>query len=153
MQTRQQTRPTTKSPRHRQGAALVEMALVLPIFVMITLGIVEFGRAMMVSQLVTNAAREGTRLAIVDGTTNSEVDDFVEQFLNASVGVAAADVTVTITVEEAAGNPSAGNAVENASAKDLVTVKVEVPFDKVSYVAGSYLGGKNLVAQAAMRHE
>ena len=47
--------------RHdRRGAALVEMALVLPIFFGVVLGIVEFGRAMMVSQMVTNAAREAT---------------------------------------------------------------------------------------------
>jgi Flp pilus assembly protein TadG len=46
---------------------LVEMALVLPVFMMVLLGIVEFGRAMMVSQLLANASREGARLAIVEG--------------------------------------------------------------------------------------
>lgn len=142
-----------RGTNRRDGAALVEMALVLPIFVMVTLGIVEFGRAMMVSQLVTNAAREGTRLAIVDGSTNAEVDTFIDDFLVAAVGVNKADITVDITVDEATGNPSAGNAVESASSKDLVTIKVQVPFDKVSYVAGSYLSGKNLVAVSAMRHE
>ena len=40
----------------RRGAAVVEMAMVLPIFMMVVFGIVEFGRAMMVGQMVTRAS-------------------------------------------------------------------------------------------------
>ncbi|NQV23716.1 MAG: pilus assembly protein [Rhodopirellula sp.] len=140
--------------RHnRRGAALVEMALVLPIFFGVVLGIVEFGRAMMVSQMVTNAAREATRLAIIDGSTNTTVDTWVKDFLKDSINVAAGDVTVTITVVAAQGNDDPMNQVGNAQARDLVTVNVSVPFDKVSYVPGNYLNGKNLSAQSSMRHE
>jgi Flp pilus assembly protein TadG len=140
--------------RHnRRGAALVEMALVLPIFFGVVLGIVEFGRAMMVSQMVTNAAREATRLAIIDGSTNTTVDTWVKGFLKDSINVAAGDVTVTITVVAAQGNDDPMNQVGNAQARDLVTVNVSVPFDKVSYVPGNYLNGKNLSAQSSMRHE
>ena len=45
-----------KQTKHRRGAALVETAMVLPMFFLVVLCIVEFGRAMMVSQLVTTAA-------------------------------------------------------------------------------------------------
>lgn len=132
---------------------MVEMALVLPIFFMVVLGIVEFGRAMMVGQMVTNAAREGTRMGIVDGETNTTVTNWIEDFLENSINVDPNDVTVTITVTEATGNPPASNQIGNASAKDLITVHVSVPFDEVSYVPGDYLNGKNLTAQSAMRHE
>lgn len=142
-----------RTNRDRRGAALVEMALVLPIFMAVVLGIVEFGRAMMVGQMVTNAAREATRLAIIDGSTNSAVETWVDDFLSDAVGVSAADVTTTITVVAAPGNDDPLNEVGNAQARDLVTVKVSVPFDKVSYVPGSYLNGKNLSAQSSMRHE
>jgi Flp pilus assembly protein TadG len=137
----------------RRGAAIVEMALVLPIFFMVVLGIVEFGRAMMVSQMVTNAAREATRLAIIDGSTNTSVTTWVEEFLGDSINVEASDVTVTITVVAAPGNDDPLNQVANAQARDLVTVIVSVPFDEVSYVPGSYLNGKNLSARSSMRHE
>ena len=137
----------------RRGAAMVEMAIVLPIFFMVVLGIVEFGRAMMVSQMVTNSAREATRLAIIDGQTNTTVTTWVKDFLNQSIGVAAGDVTVAITVVPATGNPDPANQIGNAKARDLVTVNVSVPFNKVSYVPGSYLNGKNLSARSAMRHE
>jgi Flp pilus assembly protein TadG len=139
--------------RRRPGAAIVEMAMVLPIFVMIVLGIIEFGRAMMVGQMVTNAAREATRLAIIDGSTNSTVSSWITEFLNDSIGVSASDVTVTITVDAAPGNPDPLDQIGNALPRDLVKVKVAVPFDKVSYITGDYLNGKNLSAQSAMRHE
>ena len=67
--------------------------------------------------------------------------------------MAASDVTVTITVDAAPGNDDQNDLVENAQARDLVTVNVSVPLDKVSYVPGSYLNGKNLSAQSSMRHE
>ena len=54
-----------RNKQDRRGTAMVEMALVLPIFLMLVLGIIEFGRAMMIANLVTNAAREGARVACV----------------------------------------------------------------------------------------
>lgn len=137
----------------RRGVAAVEMAMVLPIFVMVVLGIVEFGRAMMVGQMVTNAAREATRLSIVDGSSNTSVTTWVESFLNDSLGVSASDVTVTITVDPAPDNDDPLDKIEDAQTRDLVTIKIEVPFDKVSYIPGDYLSGKKLKAQSAMRHE
>ena len=137
----------------RRGAALVEMALVLPIFVAVTLGIVEFGRAMMVGNLVTNAAREGARLGIIDGATNSEVQQAVEDFLQAAVGVAPADVTITIACEPYPGNPDPADQVDNCSPRDLVSVSVQVPYNKVSYIKPQFLSGKQLKGSASMRHE
>ena len=134
---------------NRRGTALVEMALVLPIFLMIVLGVIEFGRAMMVSQVVTNAAREGARSAVVDGSTNAEVTSWIEDFLEGAIGTAPGDVDVTITVD----NPAAANEIANAETRDLITVEVEVPFEKVQYIAGKYLANKNLRAVSSMRHE
>ncbi|MBC8289375.1 MAG: pilus assembly protein [Planctomycetes bacterium] len=144
---------TVKKRNDRRGAAVVEMAMVLPIFMMVVLGIVEFGRAMMVGQMVTNAAREATRMAIVDGSSNTSVTQWVETFLNDSLGVSASDVTVAITVDPAPGNEDPLDKIEDAQTRDLVTIKIDVPFDKVSYIPGDYLSGKKLKAQSAMRHE
>jgi Flp pilus assembly protein TadG len=137
----------------RRGTALVEMALVLPIFMMVTLGIVEFGRAMMVSQLITNAAREGARLGIITGSTNADVQASVESFLLQAANISASDLSLDITVTPDTGNPNPGNQVVYAHSRDLVSVSVSVPFDKVSYISGNYLKGKTLVGRSAMRHE
>ena len=137
----------------RRGTALVEMALVLPIFLMVVLGIIEFGRALMVSQLVTNSAREGARSAMLDGSTNAEVTQDIKTFLQDACNVSQDQVTVTVTVTPATGNPDPGNQVANASPRDLINILVQVPFDQVALLSGDYLAGKNLVGEASMRHE
>lgn len=146
-------KPLKRTRPKRRGAALVEMALVLPIFVSVVLGIVEFGRAMMVAQLITNASREGARMGALDATTNTEVISSVKDFVSRSAGVDASHVSVNITIEPAAGNPDPGHQIASAQTRDLVTVQVQVPFDRVSYISGNWLDGRNLTAQTSMRHE
>lgn len=141
------------SSDRRRGAVTVEMALVLPLFCSLVLGIIEFGRGFMVAQLVTNAAREGARRAIVDGSTNSDVTSFIQTFLRTSANVGTGDVSVTITVTPAAGNPNPGNSIAACQSRDLININVKVPFNKVALITGKYLKGKNLSGNASMRHE
>lgn len=137
----------------RSGAALVESALVLPIFFLVTLSVVEFGRAFMVSQLLTNSAREGARLAITAGVTNQEVVDSVTDQVANTVGVNAAQVNVGITITPYTGNPDPGNDLTQASKRDLCNITASVLYDDVSFVPMRFLAGVSLTGQAAMRHE
>jgi Flp pilus assembly protein TadG len=146
-------RPHSTSMKHRRGAAAVEMAIVLPLFMMIVMGIIEFGRAMMVGQLVTNAARHGSRLSIVDGSTNATVETAVKDFVASSVGVAATDVSVDITVEAGSGNPDPNDVLADAKTKDVCKVAVRVPYNRVAYIAGSFLSDAELKGECVMRHE
>jgi Flp pilus assembly protein TadG len=138
---------------HRSGAATIEMALVMPIFCMFILAIVEFGRGFMVVQLLNDAAREGARSAILAGSTNAAITTDAKTFMVDTVKCLAADVTVTITITEAPGNPATSNTLANARKRDLCKVKVSVPFSKVSFLPGSYLKSRTLVGMSAMRHE
>ena len=52
--------------RRRLGQSLVEMAMVLPLLTFLTFGLVDFGRAYFFQVSVTNAAREGARVAILN---------------------------------------------------------------------------------------
>lgn len=139
--------------QRREGAALVEAALVLPVFFMAIVGIVEFGRGMMVTQLVTNTARETARQAVLDGSTNSQVTNFAKTSLAGAASAAVADVTVNISITPAPGSAASGNQLATSEAYDLITVEVAIPYDKVSFFTGNYLGGKTLSASATMRHE
>lgn len=143
----------TKKPELRRGAALVEMAIVLPIFLMVSFGIIEFGRAMMVANMVTNSAREGARMAVLDGSSNAQVTQAVHDFLQAALKVKPADVAVTITITPAAGNPDPANQCAAATARDLIAVDVQVPFSKVSILPATYIKTGNLIGRSAMRHE
>lgn len=144
-------RPATRS--RRDGAAVVEMALVLPVFLLIVMGIVEFGRAMMVGQLLTNGARHGARRAIIEGSTNSAVETEITDFLTATLNVPVSALTVVIEVEAGPGNPDPADDLGVAQPKDLVKVTVTVPFNQVAYIAGDFLSGTTLRGQCVMRHE
>ena len=137
----------------RRGAALVEAAFILPILFMVTLGIIEFGRAMMVAQMVTTAAREGARVGIMTGKSNADVNTAVTAMMQGGANASADKYTTTITVTPAAGNPSAGNECANANSGDIVTVVVQIPFENVSYLNPDWLAGSRLTGKCAMRHE
>ena len=49
----------------QRGAALLETAITLPIVLLVSVGIFEFGRAYQTWQVLTNAAREGARIAVL----------------------------------------------------------------------------------------
>ena len=53
--------------RSEDGAQLVEFALVLPLLLFVVLGIAEFGFIFQRYEVVTNAAREGARIAVLPG--------------------------------------------------------------------------------------
>lgn len=64
----------------RRGQALVEFALVIPIFLLLLVAIFDLGRAVFAYNTLTNAAREGARLAIV----NQDEASIIQHAKNAS---------------------------------------------------------------------
>lgn len=60
--------------RRDDGAALVEFALVLSLLVMITFGIIEFGRAYNAQITLTHATREGVRVLAITGDESKAAD-------------------------------------------------------------------------------
>ena len=67
--------------RNERGAALVEAAITIPILLLIAVGIFEFGRAYQTWQVLTNAAREGARLAVTPGANSTNVRDLVRLYM------------------------------------------------------------------------
>ena len=63
--------------RREHGAVAVEMAIILPLLLLVIGGIVDFGRLLFTQNIVTNAAREGARawaLGYDEPTTFARVD-------------------------------------------------------------------------------
>ena len=67
----------------QRGQALIETALTLPIVLVISISIFEFGRALQVWQLLTNAAREGARVAVLPGATQAATKQRVLDYMAA----------------------------------------------------------------------
>ena len=62
-----QRRPVAPGSRAR-GQGLVELALVLPVFLLLLFGVVDGGRLVYLNSVVSQAAREGARLAAVEAS-------------------------------------------------------------------------------------
>ncbi len=101
--------------RRGRGQALAEFALIIPIFLLLLLAIFDMGRAVFIYNGLTNAAREGARLAIVNQdkalvlqrvqamtfagpvSNAGDLDDLVEYYQQESNGELGAECA-TITV-------------------------------------------------------
>ena len=135
MKTRQKLFARRGSVSHagRRGAAATEFAIVAPVFLLMIIGIVELGRALMVQQVLINASRVGVRQAITLGATTAEVEDAVEDY---AASAAVPGVSASVTPDPAA-----------AVAGDSITVTTNVPFNDVSWLASPwFLGGRTLSA-------
>jgi Flp pilus assembly protein TadG len=107
---------------------------------MLVFGCIEFGRALMVQQILTNASRVGARQAITLNASESAVVSSATAYAN-STSVPGVSVSVS-------PSPSA------AKAGDMVSVTVAVPFDNVSWIpAPWFMGGATLDATSVMRKE
>lgn len=95
--------------RGEAGQSLVEFAIVLPILLALVIGIFEFGRAWNVHQVLTNAAREGARMAVVANGISAGSEEGVRGAVNAYMDNAALSSTgrtITITgFNSGTGNP------------------------------------------------
>ena len=85
-----------KRIRSERGAALLEAALIMPMILLISVGIFEFGRAYQASQVLTNAAREGARLAVLEGRTDGDVRVRVNQYVTDGGLTALSDANIQI---------------------------------------------------------
>jgi Flp pilus assembly protein TadG len=73
--TRRSSTPRTRAISSDRGSELVEMAIVLPIFVLLLMGIMDFGYLFQRYEILLNSAREGARLAVVDDTlTDTDIE-------------------------------------------------------------------------------
>ena len=69
--------------KNRGGQSIIEFAVLLPILLLVIFGITEFGRAILVKNVLHTAAREGARLATIASSDSLSVDARVREVLNA----------------------------------------------------------------------
>jgi Flp pilus assembly protein TadG len=137
-------RPVTKDA----GQSLVEFAILVPVLMGVVVGIFEFGRAWNVDQVLTNAAREGARLAVIETSSEGDVIEAVETALtNAALDPSVATISVD-GVEDNYGTPA--------------TVQIQYPYEFVflgpimAFLGdgeGDTPGSITLTSQIVMRNE
>jgi Flp pilus assembly protein TadG len=131
-------------PSRRPGVAAVEFAVILPFVMMLFLGIIEFGRVLMVQQILTNAAREGCRYAVLPGSSISSTRSVVASYLNNS------SITLTNPSTQVTVSPDPASAAQGTS----ITVTITVPCSSISWLPSPmFMGGKQLGSSVVMRLE
>ena len=79
---------TVSKLHRRRGQATVELALVTPLLMIIVIGIFEFGRAWNEKQVITNAARDGARIAALTLNNPAIADDSATKVITHALNVA-----------------------------------------------------------------
>lgn len=124
---------------NNRGNAVLEFALVFPILLLVVFGITEFGRAWMTVNVISGAAREGCRLAVVTEPNVPAVQTRVTEVCNAA-GITPSTIIVT---------PPDPNDPQRR-----VTVTVETNFTVIpGRVLGTFSGTFPLRGTTTMRHE
>ena len=126
----------------RAGAAVVELALVTPFLLVMTLGICELGQAYKIEAILAAAARAGSTSATRPGCSNVDVNADVQAVLSAN-GLATNLATVTVLVNDVPGDVAA------ATLNDKITVTVSIPTSQVVVVNMlKYLGVNSVLSQS-----
>jgi Flp pilus assembly protein TadG len=131
------------------GAELIEFSLTLPLLLLIVLGIMEFGLMLREYEVVTNAAREGARIAILPSYANADVITRVDDYLE----TAGLDLALA-TVDPGVAVPTPVGAACISLVPVTVTYQHAVPFlSGIMGYFGSSIGTVTLTATSSMRTE
>jgi Flp pilus assembly protein TadG len=120
---------TTRSRPRRRGQSMVEMAIMLPVMLLLFLGIVESAVMFFAWVTVQNAARTGTRVAVTgqgmsDATRVAQVKAATQAMVNRLYN----GNTATITVQSWANSTGAGTATNDDAGAPCFLVQVQVTY-------------------------
>lgn len=130
--------------RGSKGQALVEMALVLPIFILLLLGIMEFGRLFSGYMELQNLARDAVRHATVNVAmkTVTDVKPWIESRL------------ITLNKEKLTITFSRPDVTVNSKKEEHVSITLEYKMDILTPIISSILGNPyTLRSEMVMRSE
>lgn len=133
----------THNPRrlNERGTALIEFTLILPVLLVLTIAVVDFGRAFFVKNVLEQAAREGVRLRAVTSSADSAL---VTQRVNQVIKPA--NVTVTSLL------------IEGPTPSKQVHVKLTADFNWIfpgvfNLLGANFSNPTSLTGEAWMRNE
>jgi Flp pilus assembly protein TadG len=136
--------------RDQNGGAAVEFGLILPLFILLLFGIVEFGLLLYNKQIITNAGREGARAGVVAGIprlTDAQIQAVVNKYAN--------NYLVTFGTGTINFNPPISPLQANRTGYLFgtnLTVSVTYPYDFL-VLSGFGFGPITLRAQTIMKME
>jgi Flp pilus assembly protein TadG len=140
-------RRTRNASAHRShGQALVEFALVIPIFLLLLVALFDLGRAVFSYNTLTNAAREGARMAIV----NQDVPSIVARAKSQTAIVELDDPSVKVNFYQSAadGTPDLSDKCDLVAVGCLAVVSFEATYRPFTPIISNILFGSGVTFTA-----
>jgi len=146
-------RTRSASARRTRGQALVEFALVIPLFLLMLVALFDLGRAVFAYNTLTNAAREGARLAIV----NQDLDTIITRAKEQSriVELDTPNVEVDFWQEADDGTPDTSDPCDLVATNCLAVVRFEATYRPITpFISNIIFGsGVTFVATSVLNVE
>ena len=121
--------------RHRQGAALMECAITLPVLMTLVLGILEIGAALRASTILQSACRESSTLVSADyryivaagQTPNEKLEQDLRNLVSAS-GIPGGDLIVTLVHADGANMNDVFDLSDRGNDLQLIRIEIQLPY-------------------------
>ncbi len=147
---------TDNSPR--RGAAMVEFAIVAPVFLLLIMGTIEMGNALEASTQLSSALRESGRLAGMDWTEllpesespNQKIIRDIRNFLTAG-GYPGDRVQISITYADGPKEGQTFNLGNPDNEMRLFKIEASIPFEEISVIPHRFMKDRDITARLVMR--
>jgi Flp pilus assembly protein TadG len=140
----------------RRGIAATELALLAPLLAALVMGMCEMGRAVIVKDILTNAARKGCRTGVTPSKTYQNVLDDVNNVFSDN-NINSANVTIIVQIASYTGNsttPSWGSFTTVSSnisftpqPLDQISVKVSIPISNVLWFSPRFMSNTTIESE------
>ena len=137
-----------KTRNQPRGQAMVEFALVIPIFLLIIFGILDLGRAVYAYSTLNNASREGARLAMVDQTL-THIEDVASAHA-VGLGVSVNDVVVEYRSAEDPDVACTGTLGTSEAVGCTAIVTVNYVFTAATPLIGTIVGNIRMAGESSV---
>jgi len=129
--------------RQQEGGSALELAIILPVMILIVFGIIEFGLILYNQQIITNASREGARAGIVARSprlSSGEITNVVNAYCSGNLVTFGSAISPNVSINNTGGT-SFGDDLE-----------VQVTWRYEFLVLPDYLD-RDLLARTVMKYE
>ncbi len=154
-------RPITDKQPPRRGTTAVEVAVTLPVFCVILVGLMECSHAMLIVHSLETSARQSARYGAVDGISTAQVTTRAKAIMAKATRVVPSVLVKDGSVFDTANfNPETINyaalpnkELSSADNDQMFIVRLSVSYNEVALLPPFWIKNITLTGQAVMRHE
>lgn len=142
----------SRRPRGERGAVAVEFALIVPLLMLLVFGIMEFGYMLNRDTVVSNASRDGARVASLDGEYADILESIQTELAQSGIPITSPTTVIRIDCKKVDG--TACNVANNATTYNTLAesgataiVSVTYNYTWITPVISSIMGTSTSLAQ------